>query len=81
MKSTSSTELPFSDKYDTTHAQAYFEKHQDGWWRKLSHWRDKKVARKTMKLAGEPTYLKRMAPAVSGFEVLSKLLSNLAGSH
>lgn len=54
MKSTSSTELPFSNKYDTTHAQAYFEKHQDGWWRKLSHWRDKQVARKAMKLAGEP---------------------------
>ncbi|KGM07541.1 SAM-dependent methyltransferase [Methylophaga thiooxydans] len=54
MKSTTSTELLFSSKYDETHAQAYFEKHHDGFWRKLSDWRDKHVARKALKIAGEP---------------------------
>ncbi|EEF79423.1 hypothetical protein [Methylophaga thiooxydans] len=45
MKSTPSTELHFSGKYAETHAQAYFEKHHDGFWRKRSDWRDKHVAR------------------------------------
>jgi len=50
----STTGLAFSEKYDQPHAQAYFEKHQDGFWRKLSNWRDQQLAKKALKLAGSP---------------------------
>jgi len=48
-------ELAFSDKYDQQHAQQYFEKHDDGLWRKLSNWRDHQIARKALKIAGNPS--------------------------
>lgn len=47
-------QLDFSEKYDQTHAKAYFDKHQDGLWRRLSNWRDQSIARKALKLAGNP---------------------------
>lgn len=47
--------LAFSDKYDRRHARAYFEKHRDGLARRLSHWRDERLARKALRLAGDPT--------------------------
>lgn len=47
-------ELEFSRKYDRDHAQQYFEKHQNGLWRKLSHQRDEQLARKALRLAGDP---------------------------
>ncbi|CAD5107835.1 class I SAM-dependent methyltransferase [Zestomonas carbonaria] len=47
-------ELEFSAKYDDTHAQAYLRKHQDGFWRRLSHRRDLQLARRALALAGEP---------------------------
>src|SRR3990167_4300156 len=46
--------LDFSDKYDDQHARKYLQKHQDGLGRKLSHWRDVQLARKALKLVGEP---------------------------
>ncbi|MFF7709181.1 methyltransferase domain-containing protein [Pseudomonas sp. NPDC007930] len=46
--------LPFSDKYDREHAQQYFEKHQDGLARRLSHTRDLQLGRKALELAGDP---------------------------
>lgn len=46
--------LEFSDKYTREHSQQYFEKHQDGLMRKLSHWRDVQLARKALKIAGNP---------------------------
>lgn len=48
-------ELPFSEKYDQAHSAAYFEKHQDGLARRLSHRRDLQLARKALNLAGDPT--------------------------
>lgn len=47
-------ELDFSLKYDQSHAQEYLHKHQDGIARRLSHWRDVQLARRALKLAGEP---------------------------
>jgi ubiquinone/menaquinone biosynthesis C-methylase UbiE len=47
-------ELDFSRKYDQEHAQQYLHKHQDGLARRLSHWRDVRVARKALKLADNP---------------------------
>ena len=47
-------ELPFSNKYDQQHAQQYYEKHDAGFWRKLSNWRDHQIARKALRLAGNP---------------------------
>lgn len=47
-------QLAFSDKYDQAHAQQYLEKHQDGFARKLSHYRDQQLARHALALAGEP---------------------------
>lgn len=46
--------LSFAEKYDQNHAKAYFDKHQDGLWRRLSNWRDQSIARKALKLAGNP---------------------------
>lgn len=47
-------ELDFSRKYDREHARQYWHKHQDGLARRLSHWRDEQLARRALKLAGEP---------------------------
>ena len=44
----------FSEKYDSTHARNYFEKHEDGFWRRLSNWRDHQIARKALRIAGDP---------------------------
>lgn len=46
--------LEFSEKYNRAHSQQYFEKHQDGLARKLSHWRDVQLARRALKIASEP---------------------------
>lgn len=50
----SSPQLKFSKKYNLTHARAYFDKHQDGLWRKLSNLREQSIARKALRYAGEP---------------------------
>lgn len=47
-------ELEFSRKYDRAHAYQYLHKHQDGLSRRLSHWRDEQMARRALKLAGDP---------------------------
>jgi ubiquinone/menaquinone biosynthesis C-methylase UbiE len=46
--------LDFSDKYDDEHAQRYFQKHQDGLGRRLSHRRDEQLGRRALALAGDP---------------------------
>ncbi|MDP2247982.1 MAG: class I SAM-dependent methyltransferase [Nitrosomonadales bacterium] len=46
--------LEFSGKYDEKHAQEYFEKHEYEFWRRLSNWRDHQIARKALRLAGNP---------------------------
>lgn len=46
--------LEFSEKYDQEHAREYFQKHQDGLARRLSHQRDEQMARRALALAGEP---------------------------
>ncbi|MDX5446607.1 MAG: class I SAM-dependent methyltransferase [Zoogloeaceae bacterium] len=46
--------LPFSDKYSRDHSLAYFRKHRATLSRRLSNWRDMQIARKALKLAGEP---------------------------
>lgn len=53
-KDQAAAELAFSDKYDQQHAQQYYEKHDAGIWRKLSNWRDHQIARKALRLAGNP---------------------------
>lgn len=47
-------ELEFSQKYDEAHAKYYFDKHENEFWRKLSNWRDHQIARKALKIAGNP---------------------------
>lgn len=47
--------LPFSEKYDRSHAVAYYRKHRDGLARRVSTWRDMHLARKALHLAGNPT--------------------------
>jgi len=47
-------ELQFSGKYDRQHAEEYFRKHQAGFWRKLSNWREQAMACKALRLAGNP---------------------------
>jgi ubiquinone/menaquinone biosynthesis C-methylase UbiE len=46
--------LEFSEKYDETQARCYFEKHGNGFGRRLSNWRETVVLRKAIKLAGNP---------------------------
>jgi len=47
-------ELEFSKKYNEKHSENYFHKHNTGFWRRLSASRDIQVARKALKLAGNP---------------------------
>lgn len=54
MPTSSPIELEFSRKYDRQHAYEYLHKHQDGLARRLSHWRDEQMARRALKIAGEP---------------------------
>ncbi len=49
-----STELEFSKKYDQQHAEDYYHKHNSGFWRSLSTWRERCVTRKALILAGNP---------------------------
>jgi len=44
----------FSEKYDPAHARKYFEKHNTGFWRRLSTWREVGMARKALAMAGNP---------------------------
>ena len=44
----------FSDKYDPEHARKYFHKHNTGFWRRLSTWREVGMARKALVMAGRP---------------------------
>lgn len=46
--------LEFSEKYNREHSQYYYEKHQRGIEPRLSHWRDVQIARKALRLAGNP---------------------------
>jgi len=44
----------FSEKYDPEHARQYLEKHESGFWRRLSTWREIGMARRALALAGNP---------------------------
>ena len=47
-------ELEFSRKYDRKHAQQYFDKHRAGPMRRLSDWREQRIARAALAKAGDP---------------------------
>ena len=47
-------ELAFSNKYDEEMAVRYFEKHQQGIWRRFKTWHEAGMLRKALRLAGEP---------------------------
>lgn len=49
--------LEFSEKYSPEHAEHYLHKHRATLGSRLSHWRDTQVARKALKLAGEPMHV------------------------
>lgn len=49
--------LEFSNKYNREHSQHYYEKHRIGVEPRLSHWRDAQMARKALKIAGEPQHV------------------------
>ena len=51
---TTDSELTFSRKYDAAHAQRYFEKHRQGFWRRMNTWREAGMARQALVLAGRP---------------------------
>lgn len=55
MSNQTSKQLEFAEKYNEQHAKAYFHKHTDGLARKLSNCRDQQIARKALKIAGNPT--------------------------
>lgn len=46
--------LEFSKKYSAGHSQQYYEKHTQGFWRNLSNYREIDIARKALKMAGNP---------------------------
>ncbi|KAB2925673.1 MAG: class I SAM-dependent methyltransferase [Dechloromonas sp.] len=54
MSTINPVELEFSRKYDHEHALQYLHKHQDGFARRLSNWRDQQLARHALALAGDP---------------------------
>jgi hypothetical protein len=51
---TSPPKYEFAEKYDPEHARKYFEKHNTGFWRRLSTWREVGMARKALVMAGRP---------------------------
>lgn len=55
MTEKASPHLEFSEKYTPEHAREYFRKHQTGFWRRLSTRREIAIARKSLKMAGNPT--------------------------
>ena len=59
--------LDFSEKYDDQHAQRYLRKHQDGLGRQLSHWREEQMARKALKVSGEPGLVLDLPSAAGRF--------------
>jgi ubiquinone/menaquinone biosynthesis C-methylase UbiE len=48
-------ELEFSSKYTFKHAQLYHEKHRRTLGRRLSNWREQRMAAKALALSGNPT--------------------------
>jgi len=46
--------LAFSEKYDRVHAQQYFDKHHESLSRRLSNWREQRLARQCLEDAGNP---------------------------
>ncbi|WP_022960770.1 class I SAM-dependent methyltransferase [Halopseudomonas pelagia] len=46
--------LPFSAKYNRTHAEAYWQKHRKGLPRKLSNWREQQLAGWALAQANQP---------------------------
>lgn len=46
--------LEFSKKYDLQHAHQYAAKHEAGFFRKLSNWREQSIARSALRAAGNP---------------------------
>ncbi|MCL2021673.1 MAG: class I SAM-dependent methyltransferase [Betaproteobacteria bacterium] len=50
----SSPHYEFSEKYDPEHSRKYFHKHNTGFWRRLSNWREVGMARKALVMAGRP---------------------------
>lgn len=48
-------QLPFSEKYDRAHAEAYFRKHRAGLMRRLSNRIEIRLARRALNIAGAPT--------------------------
>lgn len=48
-------DLQFSSKYDREHAAHYARKHSDGLARRLSNRRDQHLARRALRIAGDPT--------------------------
>lgn len=47
-------DLEFSKKYTAEHSRQYYEKHTRGFWRNRSNAREISIARKALKLAGNP---------------------------
>ena len=45
---------PAEIKYDTALARDYERKHRTGWRRRLTHWRENQLARRALRLAGDP---------------------------
>ena len=48
------SEYEFSKKYDEQHARSYLDKHENGFWRRLSNRRDQQVCAKALKIANNP---------------------------
>ena len=46
--------LQFSEKYTAEHAEQYFSRHRQGFWPRVSNWREIAIARKALKIAGDP---------------------------
>lgn len=49
-----SIKLSFSKKYTAQHSSNYYKKHRATFSRRLSNWRDQQLAKKALKIAGEP---------------------------
>ncbi|MGH8672007.1 MAG: class I SAM-dependent methyltransferase [Burkholderiales bacterium] len=53
-RATRPVKLEFSEKYDQGHAYQYFLIHHHGLWRRISNWREQRLARNALRAAGNP---------------------------
>ncbi|MFC6300251.1 methyltransferase domain-containing protein [Pseudomonas sp. CCM 7893] len=63
----SSIEIEFAERYDREHARVCGDTRPPGLWRRLALWRDERLVRQALKIAGEPGLILDLACGLGRF--------------